>query len=70
MGIRFIEIYDNGTLVSGLSISGAGDTVKYTKENNTIPQFKGGGNAFAEYLSKNIKYPLMKRNIIYRARCY
>ena len=57
MGIRFIEIYDNGNLVSGLSISGPGDTLKYGKVNYTAPQFKGGGNAFAKYLSSNIKYP-------------
>jgi TonB family protein len=54
--ITYIENYDNGSLVSGISVSDKGDTVKYTKL-EIEPQFKGGVTAFYKFLSKNVSYP-------------
>lgn len=58
--IRFIETYDKGRFLGGISIGEQNDTVKYS-ERKVEPQYKGGVKAFAHYLSNNIQYPDYER---------
>jgi TonB family protein len=53
----FQENYDNGALISGTATFEDGQTSTYTKSREVAPEFKGGVNAFAKYLSSNIHYP-------------
>lgn len=59
--ITSTEIYKNGELISGESITGNGEIIKYRGSRFTSPQFKGGVKAFGGYLSNNIRYPENER---------
>jgi len=59
--IAFIEQYDNGKLLSGISIGEHNDTVKYTMR-GVEPQYKGGERSFANFLAKNVRYPEYERD--------
>jgi TonB family protein len=59
--ITYIENYDKGLLISGTSLSEKGDSVKYSKSREVEPQYKGGVNAFTNYISRNINYPDYER---------
>lgn len=59
--ITFIEKYDNGKLLSGISIGEHNDTVKYTVR-GVVPQYKGGEKSFANFLAKNVRYPEYERD--------
>jgi TonB family protein len=54
--IRFIETYDKGKFMGGISIGDHNDTVKY-KAREVEPQYKGGPKAFGNFLANNIQYP-------------
>ncbi len=58
--IRFIETYDNGKFIGGISIGEHNDTVKY-KARDVEPQYKGGPKAFNNFLANNIQYPDYER---------
>jgi antitoxin component YwqK of YwqJK toxin-antitoxin module len=55
--LHFIEMYENGTFISGISVGEKGDTVKYTKSNLVEPQYKGGLKEFYNFISRNVDYP-------------
>jgi TonB family protein len=59
MNITFTETYDKGILVSGSSVRD-GQAFTYTASHKA-PEFKGGEQAFACFLSKNIVYPKYAR---------
>jgi len=55
--MSYTETYNNGNLISGTSVGKNGDFVKYTKSRDVEPQYKGGVQAFRNYISRNVKYP-------------
>ncbi|WP_183575457.1 TonB family protein [Mucilaginibacter sp. X5P1] len=57
LNISYVETYDNGNLVSGISTGKNGDIVKYSKTRDVEPTYKGGLKAFYNYLGRNIHYP-------------
>jgi TonB family protein len=57
LGITYSETYDNGNLVSGVSVGKNGDTVRYNKARGVEPSYKGGLKSFYSYLGHNIHYP-------------
>ncbi|GAA3973420.1 energy transducer TonB [Mucilaginibacter dorajii] len=57
----FEETYNNGILVTGFAKLDDGKTVNYTKARSVAPQFRGGLDGFARYLSNNIQYPDIAR---------
>ena len=59
--ITFTETYDNGKLLSGHAVDKDGQIITYTESRNIAPEFKGGINAFANYLVKSIRYPQKAR---------
>lgn len=57
IGTTFIETYNNGELMSGVATTKEGKASNYSKSREVLPQFKGGVEGFARFLSRNIKYP-------------
>jgi len=55
-GITYTENYKDGALTEGKSVDKDGQAVSYTKR-GIPPQFKGGLDAFGDYLSRSINYP-------------
>ncbi len=53
----FNETYKDGALVSGTATFEDGGNATYTKLREVPPQFKGGVEAFYQYLGANIRYP-------------
>lgn len=53
----YTEIFDAGKLVSGVSYDNAGTKYSYTKEAESLPQFKGGTKALASFIQNNFKVP-------------
>lgn len=56
----FEEFYDHGKFISGKRIDEDGKIINY-KEKFKLPQFRGGGNKFSEYLSRRLVYPSIAR---------
>jgi TonB family protein len=54
--LSFKEIYDNGELLSGQSMDNSGKIYTY-KVREANPEFKGGINAFGQFLAQNVRYP-------------
>lgn len=61
IGIAFTETYQDGVLISGTAVAKNGKISTYTKSRRGAPQFKGGLEQFASFLSKNIIYPISAR---------
>jgi len=59
--IIYMETYDNGKLISGVSVGEKGDSVKYSKSRDVEPQYKGGLQAFLNYVGNNVVYPDYER---------
>jgi TonB family protein len=56
LGITYTENYKDGALVSGASMDKGGHSISYTKR-GIPPEFKGGLEAFSNYLGRSINYP-------------
>ena len=57
LDITYTENYKDGVMISGTSMGKDGNPVAYTKSRAVPPQFKGGLDAFGQYLGRNINYP-------------
>jgi TonB family protein len=57
----FTETYDNGKLINGTATTDDGKVTTYARARDVMPQFKGGIEGFARYLSNHIKYPDIAR---------
>ncbi|MCC8424488.1 energy transducer TonB [Mucilaginibacter sp. UR6-11] len=62
--LSFTERYDNGKLMTGLSVDSAGVKHSY-QQRRAWPQYKGGYKAFRNFLSKRIVYPIDAQNRSY-----
>src|SRR6478672_9724042 len=51
------ELYKTGKFVSGKFISDNGEKGNYVNKVLALPYFKGGKEAFSDFLKRNIKYP-------------
>ena len=58
--LNFLEVYNNGKLISGKSTNKNGEVKTYT-EVGTLPSYPGGTNEFLKFLAKNINYPRSER---------
>jgi TonB family protein len=56
----FEEVYENGKFISGTRKYRDGKIINY-KEKFKLPEFRGGGKKFGEYLSRQIVYPSSAR---------
>jgi TonB family protein len=63
LNIRFVENYNNNTLISGISIGASGDTISYKDTRGTEPHYKRGPTDFNRFLVTTIKYPHNMSNI-------
>jgi len=61
VGVAFNENYKDGKLVDGTATFKDGTTSTYTRTRGTPPQYKGGLDAFYQYLGSNIVYPTDER---------
>jgi len=61
--LALTETYSDGALIQGTATSDDGKTTSYTKTRGTPPQFKGGLEAFSNYLGTHIIYPTLARKI-------
>jgi TonB family protein len=55
--LTYKEFYKNAKLENGVSYSSKGDSVIYTLEEENA-EFKGGMQGFADFLQRNLSYPL------------
>ena len=55
--ITFIENYKNGVLISGVGTNEKGISMNYSKSRSSGSQYKGGSNAFNNYVNTNLNYP-------------
>ena len=60
--ITFTETYDKGVLVKGISLDKDGKSAVYSLSRENIPQFKGGIEAFYQYIGRTIHYPAEERD--------
>ena len=58
---NYEDNYEDGKLIFGKTIESNGNVINYD-ESEKLPQFVGGTNAFANFLIKNLKYPVKSRN--------
>ncbi|MFD0766235.1 TonB family protein [Mucilaginibacter lutimaris] len=64
----FTETYNNGELISGVSVNDKNETFNYKGNRGTPPAFKGGYQAFGQYLGNNIVYPTYARKNMIQGR--
>jgi len=60
--IQLVENYDKGKFISGKAIYANGETHTYT-EPDRLPEFKGGGMAFSEFVGNKILYPAKDKGL-------
>lgn len=54
--LNFLDVYNNGKLISGKSTNKKGEIKTYT-EVEALPSFPGGTMEFLKYLAKSVRYP-------------
>ncbi len=54
--VTFTEEYADGKFIKGTNTNENGQVINYTIK-EALPSFKGGQNAFGNYLGQNIRYP-------------
>jgi len=59
--LNFAETYKDGELINGTATDTVGKSTSYSKSRGTPPEFKGGVEAFGNYLGTHINYPTVAR---------
>jgi TonB family protein len=54
---KFTETYSAGVLISGTATGKDGKIINYVGKRGVPPSFKGGLNAFYQYISSSVNYP-------------